>query len=180
MEIFDGKKVYLRLPEENDLDGNWHNWLNNPTVTKYQNKGIFYNTRNMQKEYLQKMERSRNNVLFAIIDKETNEHIGCVGLHDIDWVHRSASLGIIIGETCFWGKGYGRKVWNMITKYGLFVLNLHRIYADVMVENVASIKSAKASGFKEEGIIRHKYYKNGRYHNVVMLSVLKDEFVGVK
>ena len=180
MKIFDGEKIYLRIPDEKDLEGNWYGWLNVSDVTKYQNKGIFYNTKNMQKEYFQNMTKSKDDVLFAIIDKETDTHIGCVGLHNIDWVHRSANLGIIIGETYFWGKGYGRKVWNMITEYGLFVLNLHRIYADVMVENVASIKSAKASGFKEEGVIRDKYYKNGKYHNVVMLSVLKDDFEGVK
>ena len=179
MKIFDDEKIYLRVPTEKDLEGNWYDWLNDSDVTKYQNKGIFYNTRDMQREYFQKMMNSKNDVLFAIIDRETNTHIGCVGLHDIDWVHRSANLGIIIGEKYFWGKGYGKKVWNMITYYGLFVLNLHRIYADIIEENISSIKSAKSSGFKEEGVIRDKYYKNAKYHNAVILSVLREEFIGV-
>ena len=179
MKKTDTEEIYLKIPGEKELEGNWHDWLNDLDVTKYQNKGIFYNTREKQREYCNKMANSENDVLFAIIDKETDTHIGCVGLHNIDWVHRSANLGIIIGEKRFWDRGYGKKAWNMITYHGLFVLNLHRIYADVMVENVASIICAEYSGFRREGVVLDKYFKNGEYHDAVMLSVLKKEFIKV-
>ena len=96
--ILDGGDIYLRLPTEDDLKGNWYQWLNDPVVTKYQNKGIFVNSRELQRDYYQKMMESKNDVLLAIIDEKTDRHIGCAGLHHIDWVHRSAELGIVIGE----------------------------------------------------------------------------------
>ena len=173
-------KIYFRQPTIADATSDWYKWLNDKEVTKYQDKGIFYNSEEDQIKYLNKMIDSRNDVIFAVICAESDLHIGSVGLHNIDWIHRSARLGIMIGNKDYWGKGYGKIAWNMITEYGLFVLNLHRIYADIMVENIASIKSAEASGFKKEGVIRDKYFKNGRYHTAIMMSVLKDEFIGVK
>ena len=111
-------EIYLREPRESDVDGPWYAWLNDPEVTRYQDKGIFPNTREKQRAYMQSASSSSSDVLLAIVHRETGTHIGNVGLHDIDWVHRSAQLGIMIGSKDFWGRGYGRDVWNMITEYG--------------------------------------------------------------
>jgi len=174
--FIDGKSIYLRVPNKKDLKGNWHTWLNDPTVTRFQNKGIFPNTSRKQEKYFHSMINSKNDVIFAIVEKKKCKHIGSVGLHKIDWVHRSAELGIVIGEKKYWGKGYGKLAWNMIAYYGLKVLNLHRIHAVVFKGNIASIKSAKASGFKNEGILRDMFFKNGKYHSAVSMSVLGNEF----
>ena len=176
-DIFiDGGDVYLRLPIAKDLEGLWYTWLNDPFVTKYQNKGIFPNTSDMQREYWQSMLKSSNDVIFAIISKEDAKHIGSVGLHKIDWVHRSAELGIIIGEKEYWKRGYGKKVWYLITEYGFKVLNLHRIYAIIMTPNISSIKCAEYVGFKKEGEIRDGFFKIGTYLNISYYNILSDDF----
>jgi RimJ/RimL family protein N-acetyltransferase len=171
--------IILREPREDDLNI-WYRWLNDPEITKYQNKGKFPNTKNKQREYMMKMQESHTDVLFAIVHEVTGRHVGCVGLHNIDWINRSANLGIMIGCKDYWKKGIGKLVWNMITKHGLFTLNLHRIYADCFVENKATVKIAQASGFKIEGNIRDKYYKDGKWYDAIIMSVLKDEFKEVK
>jgi RimJ/RimL family protein N-acetyltransferase len=94
-------------------------------------------------------------------------------LHKIDWVHRSAELGIVIGDKDFWGKGYGKQAWAMITEYGLNTLNLHRIYAHVLSDNESSAKCAKASGFKKEGTITDMLFKNGSYKNMDYYNKVK-------
>lgn len=176
-DIFiDSKNIFLRLPTEQDLEGNWYKWLNDPEVTIYQNKGIFQNTRDKQIEYVESIRKSSTDVIFAIVEKKDQKHIGSVGLHKIDWIHRSAELGIIIGEKEYWGKGYGKIAWNMMTYYGFNVLNLHRIYAIVFKENISSKKCAEASGFKIDGEIRDAFFKNGEYHSAFFMSVLEDEF----
>jgi len=171
--------IILKEVDISNIDS-WYKWLNDPEITKYQDKGKFPNTKEKQYNYITKMQNSNNNVLFAITYKKTGFTIGSVSLQDIDWINRSAKLGIMIGKKSFIGKGIGKIVWNMITKHGLFELNLHRIYADCFEENKASLKCALASGFKVEGTIRDKYYKNGKWHNAIILSVLKDEFKEVK
>jgi len=178
MEAFfiDGGPIFLRAPEEKDLEGNWYRWLNDPEVTRFQNKGIFPNTREKQRTYYQSMMDSRSDVLLAIVEKDSGEHIGSVGLHSIDWVHRSAELGILIGERQYWGRGYGKLAWGMITWYGFEVLNLHRIHAIIIKGNNPSLKAAQASGFTKEGEMRDRFFKNGRYHSATLMSILEGEY----
>jgi len=178
--FMDGGEIYLRPPRRQDLEGNWYSWLNDQVVTKYQDKGIFPNTQEEQEGYYNYILKSKKDVIFAICEKKTDKHIGAVGLHKINWIHRSAELGILIGEKDYWGKGYGKTAWNLITGYGFDVLNMHRIYAFIMYENIYSIKSAKSSGFKEIGRIKDTFYKNGKYHDAFLLNCIYSEYKPLK
>ena len=121
--FLEGDGINLRELRETDLEGSWYKWFNDSVVTKYQNKKIFPNTRENQKKYYSYLQSSNADVVMAIVDEETNKHLGNVGLHKIDWVHRSAELGIVIGEKEFYGKKYGKQAWKLITEYGFNILN---------------------------------------------------------
>lgn len=175
--FIDGGKIYLRSPTESDvLDGDWYKWSNDQFISKYTSRGIFPNSVEDQLDYFRQMKNSTSDILFAIIDKESNKHIGSVGLHNINWIHRVANLGILIGDRNYMGKGYGKIAWNMITWYGLYVLNLQKINAQIMIGNIASLKSAEASGYKLEGKLRNMYFKNGEYLDVNHMGILPSEF----
>lgn len=167
---------YLRGLTERDLEGPWYRWFNDSEVNQTQNKGIFPNTLEKQKDYFEYLKNSRTDVVMAIIDKKTNAHVGNVGLHSIDWVHRTAMLGIVIGEKTYWGKGWGKKAWAAITAYGFETLNLNKIWATAFADNKKSIRCAEASGFRTEGIQRSQLYKNGRYIDLAFLGVLRSEW----
>ena len=62
-----------------------------------------------------------------------------------------------------------------MVRHGFFDLNLHRIYVSILRENVASIRMCANAGFREEGTIRQGAYKNGAYHDLVLMGVLKSE-----
>ena len=53
---------------------------------------------------------------------------------------------------------------------------MHCVYCKVIEYNIASQKIVENIGFKREGILRERIYKNGNYHNVIVWSILKDEF----
>jgi ribosomal-protein-alanine N-acetyltransferase len=161
-----GEGIYLRELQETDLEGSWYRWFNDHSVTVFQNKGIFPNTKEKQRQYFDSLGASQSDVVLAIIEESSAKHIGNVGLHRIDWVHRSAELGIVLGDKAAWGNKYGKQAWQLITDYGFQTLNLHRIYAQIMEGNIASCKSAEAAGFKKEGYIRDVFFKNGKYLNL--------------
>ncbi len=173
--FLENEHFYMRELRESDLDGHWYAWFNDSLVTQFQNKKIFPNTREKQRAYFDSIQNSDTDVVLAIIDKHTEQHFGNVGLHRIDWVHRSAELGIVIGEMDFWGKGYGKEAWRLITEYGFHVLNLHRIWAIVMSGNEASAKCAEAAGFRREGHFREMFYKNGTYLDAFYYNMLKSD-----
>ena len=158
-----GDKIYLRELRASDLAGPWFKWLNDSDVTTFQNKGIVPNSIEKQTKYYESLINNSNEVVLAIVDEETQNHIGCVGLHRIDWVHRSAELGIVIGDRAVWGKKFGKQAWQLISDYGFNVLNLHRIFAVIVEGNIASQKSAEAAGFELDGKMRDYLFKNGKY-----------------
>ena len=98
--------IYLRGLQESDLSGNWYTWFNDPVVTRYQDKGIFANTREKQKVYYDYVTKSTSDIILAIILDSNDTHIGNIGLHKIDYIHRHADVGIILGEMEHWKKGY--------------------------------------------------------------------------
>jgi RimJ/RimL family protein N-acetyltransferase len=170
-----GIGIYLRELRETDLDGPWYTWLNDSEVTVYQNKGIFPNSKEKQRLYYESITNTSNEVVLAIIEETTNKHVGNVGLHRIDWVHRSAELGIVIGDRAVWGKKFGKQAWQLISDYGFNVLNLHKIYAIIVAGNIPSCKSAESAGFRRDGSMRDFLYKNGKYLDAHYYSRLRTD-----
>ena len=105
-EFIAGSKVYLRAFSPEDLTEKYLSWLNDPGVTKYMESGIFPSTMRDLESFYERIAASRSDVLMAVIDKESREHTGNVKLGPIQWVHRSAIFGIMIGEKRFWGRGW--------------------------------------------------------------------------
>ncbi len=105
-------------------------------------------------------------------------HIGNTGLHNIDFVTREAEFGIFIGEKSYWNQGLGREAALLTLKHGFEDLNLNRIFLFVFENNLRGIASYKAVGFVHEGTLREAIYKNGRYYNVLVMSVLHSEWKG--
>ena len=165
--------IYLRSLRQDDLAGNWYTWLNDPVVTRYQDKGIIPNTREKQQSYFEHLAKSSSDVVFAIVFDQTDRHIGNIGLHRIDFIHRHADVGIILGEKDYWNKGFASQSIQAIVKYAIGTLNLHRLTAYVMKENAGSLKAFTKAGFVEEGCMKEYYYKNGRYLDVYVLGFTK-------
>lgn len=171
-----GSGFYLRELRLEDLQGNWYAWFNDEEVTRYQNKKVFPNSREKQTEYFEFLKKSTSDVVLAIVEGQTHRHVGNVGLHKIDWVHRSAEVGIVIGEKECWGQGMGTEAWHLITKYAIDTLNLNRLYAHIVSENKGSLKCAEASGFKKIGVIEQFLFKDGRYLDACYLNLVAKDF----
>lgn len=167
---------YFRALRASDLAGRWAQWLNDPLVTKFQNKGIYPNTQEAQRKYYERLIDSRTDVVLAIVERQTDTHIGNVGLHQIDPLHRTAVLGIVLGERSAWGRGIGARSWKAITDYGFRVLNLHKICATVIDGNHASLKCATAAGYAVEGRQAQQMYKEGQYRDLIHLGLLKEHW----
>ena len=167
---------YLRPLKVADLDGRWREWFNDPEVTKYQAKGMYPNSFESQKKYYEHLIDSRTDVVLAIVDRESERHIGNVGLHQIDYIHRTAVLGIVIGEKDAWGRGIGARSWRAITSYGFKVLNLHKVCATFIEGNEKSLKCALGVGFEVEGQQRKQIFKDGNYLDLVYLGLLRENW----
>jgi len=173
-----GDGMYLRGLRASDVDGAWYAWLNDAEVTYFQDKGYFPSSREQQAEYYRRTAASGTDLVLAIVDAATGRHVGNVGLHDINSIHRTAVLGIVIGEKAFWGRGFGRQAWALVTRHGFQALNLNKISAAVMAGNDRSLKAALAAGYEVEGTQREQLYKHGAYRDLTLVGITRAAWDG--
>lgn len=163
--------IVLRALRESDLAGAWYGWFNDPDVTWFQNKGILPNTPEKQATYFRRLQAADSQVTLAIECADDGKHIGNVTLKDIDWIHRTAELGIVIGEKMYWGRGFGAQGWWLITRYGILSLNLNKIVARIVKGNDRSLKAALRSGYVVEGEQAEQVYRHGQYQAMTLVGV---------
>ena len=110
---------------------------------------------------------------FAVRLGSNNALIGSAGLRDIDPEHHQAELGFWIGRE-WWGQHYAREAAAAVIQFGFRSLGLNRICAHHMMRNPASGRVLQAAGMEPEGVLRQRARKWGRYEDVVLYAILRD------
>ena len=174
-----GNRVRLRAIEKSDIP-NFVRWLNDREVTE--NLLIHSPLSAAEEEGWFERHLARNPNEHVVLNIEVLAgddwiSIGNTGLHNIEPVHLAAEFGIFIGEKQYWNQGYGREATRLMLKHGFEDLNLNRIYLHVYETNPRAIKAYEAAGFQREGVLREAVYKNGRFINVILMSVLHSEWI---
>lgn len=127
-------------------------------------------------EWYESVRKSDTDVVFAIYDRQSNQLIGSAGLHQINWRHRTAEFGIMIGEPEFRGRGLGTEATRLILDYAFRHLGLLNVMLRVAAINEAGIRAYTAAGFTEFGRRRMAWFIEGdRYDIVFMDCVASDE-----
>ncbi|OGU62888.1 MAG: hypothetical protein A2V66_14835 [Ignavibacteria bacterium RBG_13_36_8] len=170
-----GEKIYLRGPEKKDLEGNWWRWFNNQEATEFTSHGIFPNTYERQVQFIEEMMKSRNDIVMCMIDKETDEHIGVIGLHSIDWINRNAEISLMV-DRFKQKRGVGLEAMTLMIDHGFRRLHLHKIYAGQDVGLEKWRKTLEIIGFKVEGFKKEHFFRDGAYRDVVMIAVFAKDF----
>ena len=78
-----------------------------------------------------------------------------------------------------WGKGIGKAALSLILEYAFSELNLHRVFLNVFSFNKRAIKLYEKMGFMHEGVLRQAFYRAGDWHDIVIMSILKNEYLSV-
>ena len=123
-------------------------------------------------QHEQEPHRSRAVTLAA--SEPTSGLVGCFELRDIDTEHAQAELGFWIGKP-FWGLGYATEAGAALLRFGFEQLELNRIYAHHMVRNPASGRVLLKLGMRQEGLLRQRVRKWGRFEDVVAYAVLRED-----
>jgi RimJ/RimL family protein N-acetyltransferase len=85
------------------------------------------------------------------------------------------TLAIFSGEQR--GKGYGFDAMIVLLDIAFSVLDLHCVYLWVAGFNERAISFYKKIGFQNQGRLREMAYRNGTRHDVVVMDILKSEYV---
>ena len=168
-----GAKTRLRRIERSDIP-TFVRWFGNPNVRRFLviNRPISLAE---EEKWFDRQLDNRNSELFGI---ETGEGklIGNIALDDVNSTCRRAELGIVIGEPDYWGQGYGSDAIQTLLRFAFHELNLHRVQLWVYEDNARGIRAYEKCGFRHEGRMRDGIYRQGRYSDMLLMGILRDEF----
>ena len=131
------------------------------------------------KEWIEKdLEKERpSEYLFHIRTLQEDRLIGFTGLFGDQWFHGDCWVGIGIGERDCWSKGYGTDAMRVILRYAFTELNQHRVTLGVFDYNPRAIRSYEKAGFKIEGRERQRLHRDGERADIVIMGVLREEWL---
>jgi diamine N-acetyltransferase len=177
MSIVYGERVRLRAIERSDIP-KYYDWVNDPEVTRGLSLYLPMSNADEEKWFERALQGDPNEKPLAIEVKDSDgwKLIGNCGLFGIEWVNRCAELGILIGDKSAWNKGFGTETMVLLLRHGFETLNLNRLFLRVYGTNVRAVRAYQKAGFIEEGRMREAVFKNGRYDDIIIMSVLRSEW----
>lgn len=167
-----GKKIMLR-PVELEDSRILSAWLNDRDT----NKGldiIYPLSKRYADNFTLEAEEEKKKVF--IIDDEDYKPIGIVIIDKIKWEYRHCEVGIAIYKKEKRQKGYGKDALKTLLEFIFNDMNLELVYLNVLEENTLAVNLYKSLGFVEEGILRNRYFRDGKYFDVISMSILREEF----
>lgn len=175
-----GNRIMLREYRPDDLEP-MRRWVNDPDVVCHLSDIFLYpHSLQASEQFLKLMLEGKSDSRgFVIADPVTEDYIGQVNLDHIDWKNRVGSIGIVIGEKEHWGKGCGTEAMRLLAHFAFVELNLNRLELEVYDFNERAIRSYRSCGFREEGRLRERQFKNGRYVDVIVMGLLKSDWSAV-
>ena len=114
-------------------------------------------------------------IVLVVEDTIVGKLIGHVGLYKIDRIARKTEYGILIANNDYKGRGVGTLCTKCLTEYAFNALKMHKVTAEVLSENKASIAMFTKCGYSVDGILRDDIFKNDRYYDVYTMSILNNE-----
>lgn len=175
--MIESERVRLRGAEKEDIP-RFVAWLNDPEVTD----GLLIYwplSLGQEEDWFAKNLQKPVDEQALVIEAKTDENwtaIGNSSFMNVNLHDRLAEVGIFIGDKRFWNQGYGKETMRLLLKFGFDRLNLNKVYLHVFETNKRAIRCYEQVGFVHEGLLREDIFKNGKYLNVHVMSVLRLEW----
>lgn len=170
--------IYLRALEVEDYKTTIK-WRNDDEIWEMVTGPKYFVSSEYEKNWMIKAINNPNELRLGICLKENDLLIGLASMIQIDMVNRNGAFSIMIGNKKYWNGGYGTEAINLLTEHCFNERGMERIWGAILESNLASQKMGLKCGYKVEGVLRNSVFKNGRYHNLVVMSMLRDEFLNL-
>jgi len=175
--LLHAERVYLAAIRRDEMDI-YHKWFTNPELSRLMSGGVtILRTRERLEKAFDANAKDENSYYFGIRARDDDRLLGNCDIEIESQSSRHGWVGIFIGEPDDWGKGYGTEAMSILVRFGFMELNLHRITLNVFAYNERGIKSYEKIGFVHEGTSRQALYRDGVYHDIHTMGILRREWM---
>lgn len=141
------ERFLLRVLTKNDASVEYLAWFKDPEALKYIASTAKEWSIERLRNYIENIESDPNAIFFGIFTRDTGRHIGNIKFENMDFSLGVATLGVLIGEPTWRGKGVFGETFLALQLLLARDFSVHKIYLGVDRENEAAVKSYIRSGF---------------------------------
>jgi UDP-4-amino-4,6-dideoxy-N-acetyl-beta-L-altrosamine N-acetyltransferase len=160
----------LKLSDARDI----LKWRRSRNVQKFFPTNI-ENNFNKHQKWVKRIIKSRIDKYF-IIEKKNKTKVGVCYLINIDFFHRKAEFGYYLSNKNYYGKGYGLESQYLTINFAFDKLFLNKIICENLENNQKRLNIHKKFGFKLDGVKREEIFKNNKYLDIYLMSLLKKDY----
>jgi RimJ/RimL family protein N-acetyltransferase len=169
-----GKLVRLRAYEKSDADA-LYRWFSDEEVTRWLGPPNFPSLA-QQEKFIELAQASGDDAKYFAIETLDGKLVGDTGIRNIDWKSRKAEFFITIGEKQLWDKGFGTDALRIVIRLAFDKMNLNRIWLTVLADNPRAVRCYEKCGFVREGLLRQESFVDGKYRDVFMMALLREDY----
>lgn len=119
------------------------------------------------------VEKTEDTVQFLVCRDDTP--LGHVVLTELDTQARTGELGWIAIRPDEQGNGYATEAVDLCIKHAFDDRNLHKVWAQIIEGNEASMRVLEKLRFQQEGVLRQQEYVDGEFVDVYRYGILSSE-----
>ncbi len=127
-----------------------------------------------EQEWLEKMGKDPSTIIWAV--EHEGRLVGTTGIHDIDWAQQHGTTGTLIGDKTAWHRGLAGELMQLRTDFAFRQLTLRKLNSSYLEGNEASWRAQQKSGYREVGRRRQEYFRDGRWLDLVLTEVLREDW----
>lgn len=163
------------------VEGDWkavYAYQVNPHYSRYTNwtQRTEDEVKQLIQGYMQgQSSQPRTEYQLALEAKEDHRMVGCCYLHITDPVRREACMGYEL-DPQDWGKGYATEASRRLLALGFEALNMHRIWSEVIAENLRSGRVLVRLGMRLEGRLRETEFIREHWYDTLLYAILDHEW----
>jgi len=169
-------RLVLRKITKDDAS-NILSYLSDNEVMKYYGLEPFKSINEAMDEisWYQSLEKNNTGLRWGITLKEEGIVIGSCGFHNFVSQHFRTEIGFELSRD-YWGKGIAGEALKTIIAFGFQQFGLQRIEALIEPPNLSSQRLVEKQGFIREGLLRKYEYTRGKFDDLYMYSLLREDF----
>ncbi len=174
--IIETERLILReVATEDAID--MYEYLSDKDVVKHMGLEPYKSSKEVLNEeikWYKSIVEEGTGIRWVITKKESSVVIGSCGFLNMSPKHHRAEIGFELHKE-YWGQGIASEAVEAVIHYGYKNLNLERIEAIVDPPNFLSQKLMKKQGFRKEGLLRNYEYNFGKFNDVYMYSMIRED-----
>ncbi|MFD1356950.1 GNAT family N-acetyltransferase [Fictibacillus halophilus] len=151
-------------------------YLSDPDVVKHMGLEPFESIEDAHDEiaWYESIVKNGTGIRWGITLKEDGRVIGSCGFLNRVPKHFRSEAGFELSKE-YWGKGIASEALEAVVRYGFQHLELERVEALIEPANLPSQRLVEKAGFQREGLLRHYEFTCGKFDDLYIYSLLKED-----